>query len=111
MSALLRPSGMDNVSPASDPDMVRIGTTERGVGRARARRAFRGGRLNTGDYEQHVTAAYEAATLAGLRPLFEDLPEPRPAFLSPPVTMPPVSSYPSTRRRRNPRRCSPTSRS
>jgi hypothetical protein len=32
MSALLRPSGMDNVSPASDPDMVRIGTTERGVG-------------------------------------------------------------------------------
>jgi hypothetical protein len=59
----------------------------------RARSAFRRGRLNTGDYEQRVTAAYEAATLTRLRPLVEDLPEPRPAFLSPPVTMPPVG-YP-----------------
>ena len=48
MSALLRPSGMDNVSPASDPDAVRIGTTEREWAARVLGEHFAAGRLNTG---------------------------------------------------------------
>ena len=48
MSALLRPSGMDNVSPASDPDGVRIGTTEWEWAARVLGEHFAAGRLNTG---------------------------------------------------------------
>jgi TM2 domain-containing membrane protein YozV len=77
---------MDNSSP--DPDSVRIGTAEREAAARALGEHFAAGRLHTDEYEFRLTAAYEAPTLRYLRGLFDDLPEPRPAFLAPP--MPPM---------------------
>jgi hypothetical protein len=52
---------------------------------------FAAGRLNTGDYEQRVTAAYEAATLARAR-CSKTCPN-RGLRSSARLTMPPMGSY------------------
>jgi len=77
---------MDN--PLPDPDSVRIGTTEREAAARALGEHFAAGRLQTDEYEFRLTAAYEAPTLRYLRGLFDDLPEPRPAFLAPPMPPP-----------------------
>jgi TM2 domain-containing membrane protein YozV len=75
---------MHNSPPAPGPDSVRIGTTEREDAARVLGDHFAEGRLHTDEYELRLSAAYAATTLAELRPLFEDLPLPRPTCLNPP---------------------------
>jgi TM2 domain-containing membrane protein YozV len=82
---------MHNSPPAPGPDSVRIGTTEREDAARVLGDHFADGRLRTAEYELRLSAAYAATTLAELRPLFEDLPAPRPACLNP---LPPPGFYP-----------------
>lgn len=49
---------------------------------------FAEGRLTTDEYDERVASALGAKTLGDLRPLFEDLPAPRPSFLAPPAEPP-----------------------
>jgi TM2 domain-containing membrane protein YozV len=84
---------MHNSPPAPGPDSVRIGTTEREDAARVLGDHFAEGRLQTGEYELRLSAAYAAATLAELRPLFEDLPAPKPTCLNP---LPPPGFFPHT---------------
>jgi TM2 domain-containing membrane protein YozV len=82
------------MSTAPDhPDSFRIGTAEREDAVRVLGEHFAEGRLNSDEYETRVSAAYEAENRAGLRPLFDDLPAPRPACLLPPPE--PFPLYPA----------------
>jgi TM2 domain-containing membrane protein YozV len=76
---------MDSSISATDPDRIRIGTTEREASTACLGEHFAEGRLSTEEYELRVTGALGAWTAADLRGLFADLPLPRPPFLMPPA--------------------------
>ncbi|PXY19298.1 DUF1707 domain-containing protein [Prauserella muralis] len=75
-----------------DPDQLRIGTSEREEASRVLADHFAEGRLTTDEYDERVAGALAARTVAELRPLFEDLPAPRPSFLAPPA--PPFGSAP-----------------
>src|SRR4030081_3790344 len=81
---------------APDPDAFRIGTAEREDAMRVLGDHFAEGRLTSDEYETRVSAAVGAETRAHLRPLFDDLPAPRPACLLPPPTPYPqyVAPYP-----------------
>jgi TM2 domain-containing membrane protein YozV len=82
------------MSTAPDhPDSLRIGTAEREDAVRVLGEHFAEGRLTADEYEIRVSAAYEAENRAGLRPLFDDLPSPRPACLHPATQLYP-QSYP-----------------
>ncbi|PRX46211.1 TM2 domain-containing protein [Prauserella shujinwangii] len=79
------------MSSQPDPEALRIGTAEREeAGRALGEHLAEG-RLTPTEYEERVATAFAAQTRADLRPLFEDLPAPHPAFLAPP---PSARAYP-----------------
>ncbi|HEV7976024.1 DUF1707 domain-containing protein [Amycolatopsis sp.] len=66
------------------PDSFRTGTAEREDAVRLLGEHYAEGRLTGEEYETRVSAAYAAENRAGLRPLFDDLPAPRPACLQPP---------------------------
>jgi TM2 domain-containing membrane protein YozV len=67
-----------------ESDELRIGTAEREEAARLLADHFGMGRITPDEYETRVTAAYAAATLGDLRPLFGDLPQPHPGFFAPP---------------------------
>jgi TM2 domain-containing membrane protein YozV len=69
---------------APDSDSFRIGTAEREEATQVLGEHFTEGRLTSDEYEARVSAAFMAENRAQLRPLFDDLPAPRPACLRPP---------------------------
>jgi hypothetical protein len=73
------------MSLSPDPDALRIGTAEREEAMRVLGEHFAEGRLTTDEYESRVSDALGAETRAHLRPLFEDLPAPRPTCLLPPL--------------------------
>jgi TM2 domain-containing membrane protein YozV len=86
------------MSTAPDhPDSFRIGTAEREDAVRLLGDHYSEGRLTGDEYETRVSAAYAAENRAGLRPLFDDLPAPRPACLLPPpepfYPAPPAESF------------------
>jgi hypothetical protein len=82
------------MSTAPEPDSFRIGTAEREDAMRVLGDHFAAGRLTSDEYETRVSAAFEAETRAQLRPLFDDLPAPRPACLLPPPTPYPQYALP-----------------
>ncbi len=66
-------------------DQLRIGTAEREEAVRILGDHFAEGRLAVDEYEDRVGMAVEARTRGELRPLFDDLPTPYPAFMVPPV--------------------------
>jgi TM2 domain-containing membrane protein YozV len=81
------------MSTAPDhPDSFRIGTAEREDAVRLLGEHYSEGRLSGDEYETRVSTAYAAENRAGLRPLFDDLPAPRPACLLPP----PEQFYPAS---------------
>lgn len=79
-----------------DPDTVRIGTAERDEASQLLGEHFAAGRLSTQELEQRMSHVVEAWTRGDMRPLFDDLPAPHPAFLAPCTHRPPHPplSYP-----------------
>jgi TM2 domain-containing membrane protein YozV len=67
-----------------ETDELRIGTAEREEAARLLADHFGMGRITPDEYETRVTDAYAATTLGDLRPLFRDLPQPHPGFLTPP---------------------------
>jgi hypothetical protein len=81
----------------SDPDFLRIGTSERDEALKVLGDHFADGRLPVSEYDERVSKAVQAETRADLKPLFADLPPPHPAFMAPPAPhhyLPPPSSPP-----------------
>lgn len=84
--------------PADKPDKgaIRIGTQEREAAIEILGEHMAQGRLEMDEYEERVGAAAEARTHGELRPLFDDLPAPYPAFMIPPaqpivpIPLPPI---------------------
>ncbi|SDW22598.1 TM2 domain-containing protein [Amycolatopsis xylanica] len=74
------------MSTAPEPENLRIGTAEREEAMKVLSDHFAEGRLSTEEYEARVTGVLDAKTRAELRPLFDDLPAPKPVFLLPPMT-------------------------
>jgi hypothetical protein len=68
----------------SDPDFLRIGTSERDEALKVLGDHFADGRLPVDEYDERVSKAVQAETRADLKPLFSDLPPPHPAFMAPP---------------------------
>ncbi|MEU6644308.1 DUF1707 domain-containing protein [Saccharomonospora sp. NPDC046836] len=68
-----------------DPERLRIGTGEREEACRVLSDHFAEGRLTAAEYEERVSSALAAQTRADVRPLFEDLPGPRPTYLLPPI--------------------------
>ncbi|WP_181776295.1 DUF1707 domain-containing protein [Amycolatopsis pittospori] len=62
---------------------MRVGTAEREEAARLLADHYSQGRITPDEYEGRVLAAYEAVTLGELRPLFQDLPAPHPAYLAP----------------------------
>lgn len=58
------------------PEHIRAGTADREEVVRRLNDAFGEGRLELGELEERVTAAYAARTMGDLRPLTADLPQP-----------------------------------
>jgi TM2 domain-containing membrane protein YozV len=69
------------MSTAPESDSFRIGTAEREEATQVLGEHFAAGRLTSDEYETRVSAAFEAENRAQLRPLFDDLPAPRPVCL------------------------------
>jgi hypothetical protein len=80
------------MSSSPDPDFLRVGTAEREEAGTVLGEHFAQGRLTPQEYEQRVGSAFEAATKADLRPLFDDLPPPHPSFLLPPASPSPYAA-------------------
>jgi TM2 domain-containing membrane protein YozV len=66
-----------------ESDELRIGTAEREEAARLLADHFGMGRITPDEYETRVTDAYAATTLGDLRPMFRDLPQPHPGFLTP----------------------------
>jgi TM2 domain-containing membrane protein YozV len=81
------------MSTAPESDSFRIGTAEREEATQVLGEHFAEGRLTSDEYEARVSAAFEAENRAQLRPLFDDLPAPRPVCLQPPPA--PFPQYPA----------------
>ena len=71
------------VVEAKDSDELRIGTQEREDAARALGEHFADGRIPVDEYEERLGQVFEAKTRADLRPLFADLPAPRPAFMTP----------------------------
>ncbi|MGB3438220.1 MAG: DUF1707 domain-containing protein [Actinophytocola sp.] len=69
----------------TDSDELRIGTVEREAAVKILGDHMAAGRLSLDEYEERAAAALESRTRADIRPLFEDLPAPYPAFMTPPA--------------------------
>ncbi|EID55832.1 DUF1707 domain-containing protein [Saccharomonospora xinjiangensis] len=65
-----------------DTDGLRIGTAEREAASHVLADHFAEGRLTTAEYEERIDRVLTARTRGDVRPLFADLPEPHPAFLT-----------------------------
>ncbi|AUI59840.1 DUF1707 domain-containing protein [Amycolatopsis sp. BJA-103] len=74
------------------PEEMRVGTAEREEAARLLADHYSQGRITPDEYEGRVLAAYEAATVGELRPLFQDLPAPHPACFTPRFTQP-VHAY------------------
>lgn len=92
-------------SSASGPvprDQIRAGTADRERVVQKLNEAFGEGRLDLGELEERVSAAYAAKTLGELTPLTADLPNAgapsTPASGWPPPSWPPPATSPSTPR-------------
>ena len=96
----------------TDSDDLRIGTAEREDAVRVLGEHMAEGRLALEEYEERTAAALEARTRGDLKPLFNDLPAPFPAFMAPPpvpyrapppvpyhAAPPPATSYESDRYR------------
>ena len=68
-----------------EPRSIRIGTAEREQAVTALGEHFAPGRLDPDEFEQRITAAYDARTAADLDRLFDDLPRP----------IPPTAHYPA----------------
>ncbi|PXY26464.1 DUF1707 domain-containing protein [Prauserella flavalba] len=68
-----------------DSEILRIGTAEREEACRLLGDHFSDGRLTSAEYEERVATALAAHTRADIRPLFTDLPAPRPVYLLPPL--------------------------
>ncbi|OXM46312.1 DUF1707 domain-containing protein [Amycolatopsis alba] len=77
------------MSQQPDPEEMRVGTAEREEAARLLADHYSQGRITPDEYEGRVLAAYEAATIGELRPLFQDLPAPHPAYLGRPRFEPP----------------------
>jgi hypothetical protein len=66
----------------SDPDFLRIGNSERDEALKVLGDHFAEGRLPVSEYDERVSKAVQAETRADLKPLFDDLPPPHPAFMA-----------------------------
>ncbi len=78
------------------PDEMRVGTAEREEAARLLADHYSQGRISPDEYEGRVLAAYEAATVGELRPLFQDLPAPHPTCFAPLFTQPvPVYLHPA----------------
>jgi hypothetical protein len=73
----------------TESDSLRIGTAEREAAVKILSDHMSAGRLTLAEYEQRMSAALESLTRADLRVLFTDLPDPHPAFMTPPAVAPP----------------------
>jgi TM2 domain-containing membrane protein YozV len=74
-----------------DSSRLRIGTQERDDALKALGEHFSAGRLPIDEYDTRVSQAIAAETRADVEPLFDDLPQPHPAFLAsapPPVARP-----------------------
>jgi TM2 domain-containing membrane protein YozV len=78
-----------------ESDELRIGTAEREEAARLLADHFGMGRITPDEYETRVTDAYAATTLGDLRPMFRDLPQPHPGFLTPPQV--PMYAQPTMR--------------
>ncbi|MFL6121081.1 DUF1707 domain-containing protein [Actinophytocola sp.] len=80
----------------TDSDSLRIGTAERESAVKLLSDHMSAGRLSLEEYEERMAAALEARTVADLKPLFADLPQPHPAFMAaPPPALPPPTGVPA----------------
>lgn len=82
------------MSSGFDAEILRIGTAEREEATRALGEHFAAGRLTTAEYEQRVSGVIEARTRADVRPLFADLPEPHPLFLSRAAELQPAPDAP-----------------
>jgi hypothetical protein len=73
----------------TESDNLRIGTAEREAAVKILSEHMSAGRLTLSEYEQRMSGALESLTRADLRVLFTDLPDPHPAFMTPPSVAPP----------------------
>lgn len=81
----------------TDSDSLRIGTAERESAVEHLSDHMSAGRLSLEEYEERMAAALEARTVADLKPLFTDLPQPHPPFLAQPgPVLPPPPAGPPT---------------
>ncbi|MBB5850839.1 DUF1707 domain-containing protein [Amycolatopsis umgeniensis] len=76
------------MSQHPDPEEMRTGTAEREEAARLLADHYSQGRITPDEYEGRVLAAYEAATVGELRPLFQDLPAPHPSCFAPRFTEP-----------------------
>jgi len=83
------------MSQQPDPEEMRVGTAEREEAARLLGDHYSQGRITPDEYEGRVLAAYEAVTLGELRPLFQDLPAPHPAYLAPPPRFEPPPFVPT----------------
>lgn len=77
------------MSDLPGPDELRVGTQERDDAVHVLGEHLAAGRLTAEEYDERALAAASAKTRAGMRPLFDDLPDPRPVFLGPHEPGPP----------------------
>jgi hypothetical protein len=75
-----------------DSDDVRIGTQEREAAASMLAEHLGAGRIEVDEYEARVTAVIAARTRGELRPVFADLPPPRPAGLRTPAPLSPTDA-------------------
>lgn len=84
-------------------DGLRIGDTEREQAARAIGEHFAQGRLTNDEYDERLERVWKAKTFGELRPMFSDLPGPRPAFLERPApgpfpfAGPPRPAYPPAR--------------
>ena len=86
------PTDPEQNPPAPEPaPLPRIGDAERDRAVGYLQEHMAQGRLDSVEFDERLTRALSARTEADLQPLFEDLPEPRPATrsASPAVYIPP----------------------
>jgi hypothetical protein len=93
---------LSRVAEADDPEQdrsssapvePRIGDAEREQAIGYLQEHMAQGRLDGAEFDERLSRAFAARTAADLRPLFEDLPEPRPAVGLAPASPPPAPPW------------------
>lgn len=77
----------------TDRDRLRIGDAERDQAARALGEHFAQGRLDNAEHDDRLTAIWRAKTAGDIRPVFDDLPGPAPAFLAPPAPRPGPFGY------------------